>query len=322
MLVHSFDVAIEAKGIDQQRGRRKPVQRSQGCKLHGIDVECTAFDWVPIEGGLCGILTDQLPPIGVGYQTSHIMHIDQMQRAARAFRPKLDAVKRAAPQIDWFFGDILGNIDAIGGLLGDGTRDVFERFAGGRVADMGAADGDLAFFLESLGYRPEIIDFPDYNYNRLEAAYHLKQALDSSVPIHEIDLDSRFDLPSQYDAVIFLGLLYHLKTPYFVLEMLAHSSRYCILSTRIARWLRSGFWPWQFGGHIRNKPVAYLLDPDECNNDSTNYWIFSEAGLRRVVERAGWRILDFRTYGRRWTSNPRDGDRDERAFMLLESRHF
>lgn len=248
------------------------------------------------------------------------MHIQEMQQRARAFRSRIESIKKDASDVDWFFGDIIGNVDAIGGLLTGENRRVFDRFSGGRVADIGAADGDLAFFLESLGYRAEIIDYPDYNFNRLKAAYRLKQALDSDVPIHEVDLDSRFELPARYDAVIFLGILYHLRNPFFALETLAQNSRYCILSTRVARWVQSGRWPWQRRGYIRRDPVAYLLGPDECNNDATNYWIFSEAGLRRIVDRAGWDVLDYRSYGKRLTSNPRDANRDERAFMLLKSR--
>lgn len=65
--------------------------------------------------------------------------------------------------------------------------------------------------------------------------------------------------------------------------------------------------------------MAYLLGPDECDNDSTNYWIFSRAGLQRLVERAGWEVLDSISYGDRQNSNPRDVDRDERTWLLLES---
>ncbi|MBY6203534.1 class I SAM-dependent methyltransferase [Halomonas denitrificans] len=270
-------------------------------------------------GSACCIL----PRIGEWARIDQLvlMRIEELQQAAREFRTHLDRIKQESPDVDWFFGDILGNIDAIGGLLTGGNRDLFGRLSGGRIADIGAADGDLSFFLETKGFRPEIVDFAAYNFNQLEAAYRLKEALDSSVPIHEIDINGQFELPHRYDAVIFLGILYHLQNPYLALETLAHTSRYCILSTRVAAWMHSGPWPWQFRGRIRNRPIAYLLEPDEFNNDSTNYWIFSEAGLKRIVERTGWRILDFKTYGKRWTSNPRDPKRDQRAFMPLESRH-
>jgi tRNA (mo5U34)-methyltransferase len=43
--------------------------------------------------------------------------------------------------------------------------------------------------------------------------------------------------------------------------------------------------------------VAYLLGPEECNNDSTNFWIFSDEGLKRLIHRTGWSILAYTTIG-------------------------
>jgi hypothetical protein len=65
-------------------------------------------------------------------------------------------------------------------------------------------------------------------------------------------------------------------------------------------------------------PVAYLLDEREINDDPTNFWIFSHMGLRRLIDRSGWDILDFMSTGCTRKSNPID--RDERAFCLLRSR--
>ena len=173
------------------------------------------------------------------------MDIRKILKRADKFEERLDAVKRESPDVKSYFGDIIANIEAFVGLLKGNNREIFGEFTGGHVADIGAADGDVAFFLETLGYQCDIIDFPDYNFNNMRAAYHLKEALKSHVSIYEIDLDKRFELPRRYDAVIFLGTLYHLKNPFFALETLAQNTRFCFLSSRIARWVDSGFWPWQ-----------------------------------------------------------------------------
>jgi hypothetical protein len=136
------------------------------------------------------------------------------------------------------------------------------------------------------------------------------------VEIHDLDLDARFEMPrTTYDLVVFLGILYHLKNPFYVLETLARATRWCLLSTRVTR----------FAGEprvdIHHLPVAYLLDPEECNNDSTNYWIFTEAGLRRLVARAGWDVADYVSLGNTTASDPASPEGDERAFVLLRSRH-
>ena len=67
-------------------------------------------------------------------------------------------------------------------------------------------------------------------------------------------------------------------------------------------------------------PVAFLLNPKESNGDDTNYWIFSETGLRRLLDRTGWDICHFATSGSRFRSNPASGGADQRAFCLLRSK--
>ena len=69
------------------------------------------------------------------------------------------------------------------------------------------------------------------------------------------DLDAGLDLRDRtFGLTLCLGVLYHLKNPFGLLETLAHHSRYCLLSTRIAQvTLR--------GTPIADEPVAYLLIP-------------------------------------------------------------
>jgi len=188
------------------------------------------------------------------------------------------------------------------------------RGAHGRIADIGAADGDLAFFLERQGLSVELIDNEYTNFNCLEGARTLKGALNSSVAIRSVDLDSQFSLAGQkYDAVFFLGTLYHLKNPFFLMESVARLTKYCFVSTRIAKQTADG-------QSLSPYPVAYLLGPQECNNDDTNFWIFSEHGLKRLIERTGWNLLSYVTIGDTASSTPADPERDERAFCLLEKR--
>jgi tRNA (mo5U34)-methyltransferase len=88
--------------------------------------------------------------------------------------------------------------------------------------------------------------------------------------------------------------------------------RFCLLSTRVARLspdrqLR-----------LDAAPVAYLLDPAECNSDATNYWIFSPPGLLRLCTRTGWAVRGAVNTGAA-ESDASSQDADERMFLLLES---
>jgi tRNA (mo5U34)-methyltransferase len=160
----------------------------------------------------------------------------------------------------------------------------------------------------------QIVDHAPTNFNGLRGARRLAQHLGSSVAIHDVDLDSYFALPdTQCDLIFFLGILYHLKNPFLVMESLSKVTRYLLVSTRIARFAPGG-------EAIKHLPVAYLLHPAEANNDSTNYWIFSETGLNRLFDRAGWDVLISHTVGDTKASDPARNDHDERCFALLVSR--
>jgi hypothetical protein len=216
----------------------------------------------------------------------------------------------------WYPYPILQNIAFLEQLSTLAGLNLLELCRGprGKVADIGAADGDLAFFLEKLGFCVDVIDNGHTNFNRLEGARILKEALNSSISIQSVDLDSQFSLAGQkYDAVFFLGTLYHLKNPFFLLESLTRITKYCFISTRIAKQTADG-------QLLSPYPVAYLLGPQECNNDATNFWIFSDAGLKRLIDRTGWNVLSYLTVGNTINSTPADPERDERAFCLLEKR--
>ena len=176
------------------------------------------------------------------------------------------------PKSFWYPYSTLHNVAVLEKLCAAAGLHLLELCRGvhGKVADIGAADGDLAFFLEKQGLSVDVIDNDYTNFNGLEGAETIKVALSSSVTIQSVDLDSQFSLAGQkYDAIFFLGTLYHLKNPYFLLESLARMTKYCFVSTRIAKRTADGQLLSQY-------PVVYLLAPQECNNDDTNFWIFSE----------------------------------------------
>ena len=244
------------------------------------------------------------------------MHIRRLKRKARQFAGRLEDLRAAHPEpgFRWFPYPIMDNIGALDGLLKGGNRKLFEEIRGGVVADLGAADGDLSFFLESLGFTVDLVDTAHANFNGMNGAYWLKKELDSDVAIHDLDLDRFPPLPREsYDLVLLLGTLYHLKNPYGLLEQLAETSRYLLLSTRVTALSAAN------GVELSETPVAYLLGADELNGDATNFWLFTVEGLHRLVERCGWQIRDHVSFGAVGRSTPQDLDRDERAWLFLES---
>ena len=139
-------------------------------------------------------------------------------------------------------------------------------------------------------------------------------------------------------------MLYHLKNPFHALQTLAKQADYCLINTRITQHLSTKqtassrlSWRERIRKHIalwRNpklfeklnatcvdqSPVAYLLEPRECNNDPTNYWIFTEASLRRLLTRTGWEVISFIRIGNQDYSDPFTEEGNERAVCLVKSR--
>ena len=120
---------------------------------------------------------------------------------------------------------------------------------------------------------------------------------------------------AQYNIIFLLGILYHLKNPYYVLENLAKYSEYVILSTRVMQYTPDKI-------YVGNNSLAYLVDNYEQNGDTTNFWTFTTVGLERLVIRTGWEILARQNVGDTIDSNPNDLNHDERCFMLLKSSIF
>jgi hypothetical protein len=218
----------------------------------------------------------------------------------------------------WYPFDTLANLSHLE-TLGPLTRARLGELAGASVADIGAADGDVAFLLERFGCAVDLIDNAASNTNRLAGARTLRARLGSRMPIWDIDLDSGFILPRDYDFAFLLGVLSHLKSPYQALERLAGGVREMALSTRIAAWTGPKGDPSRVA--IRDSPLAYLVPSGAANDDTTNYWTFSEAGLRALIERSGWEILEFGVAGAARSDPWTDGG-DQRAFCYLRSLVF
>jgi hypothetical protein len=248
---------------------------------------------------------------------SSTLRISDLPAAANLFRDRLRAARaRALPQLEWYPYDSLANVYQLERLLGARYDFLLQGAQANGVLDIGCADGDLAFLFESLGCSVTAVDHPLTNHNHMCGIRALLPLLCSKIGVHEIDLDSQFSLPGEnYGLTLFLGILYHLKNPLYVLERLAKHSKYCLLSTRIARRFPDGT------PMPTDTPIAYLLEADELNQDNSNFWIFSAAGLRRLLKRTHWEILESCAVGDTATSNPISPDRDERVFCLLKS-HF
>jgi SAM-dependent methyltransferase len=246
------------------------------------------------------------------------MTAEAFERLASDWRRRMADTRAACGNrgFEWYPYDSLANLANLRHAFGDDYLEAIDLASGKQVADIGCGDGDLSFFLEQLGASVDAIDFPPSNHNGMRGIQELRQKLESKIAIYEVDLDSQFSVPRpRYDLVVFLGILYHLKNPLYVMERLAMHTRFCILSTRVARYF-PGYKPMP-----ANQPIAYLVGEEELNRDDSNFWVFSHTGLKRLLERSHWRVLRYGSAGDQAFSNPVDVEHDERVFCLLESHY-
>ena len=247
------------------------------------------------------------------------MDISIIKNKALAFNDELLEIKKGlSPKLfSWYPYGSMHNFVHLDKLLTKNNRNILDPKKFRNILDIGAADGDNSFFLEKLGFDVDIIENAPTNYNALQGAKLLKKYFESSVNIFEINLDSQFKFPNKtYDLVFFLGTLYHLKSPFFILEQMSKLSKYCFLSTRITKFAPDK------KTNLSDFSLAYLVDETETNNDPTNYWIFTQTGLRRLLKRTGWDIVDYISAGNKKTSDPATLEGDERSFCLIKSKYF
>jgi hypothetical protein len=235
-------------------------------------------------------------------------------QSARTLKRRLDSAKArlACKDFDWYAYDSLANALHVQRLLNEAKLSLFDLIGPTPTADIGCADGEFAFLLESLGFPVHAIDYPPSNHNGMQGVEALKEMLGSAVEIHPVDIDGRFVLPAdRYGAAFLMGVLYHLKNPFYALEALSKQVDHCFLSTRVAAVLPGTNIP------VRDCPVAYLLDEGELNADDSNFWILSEAGLRRLLRRTRWEVRAWFTAG----GNTGPDAADCRVFCLARSHY-
>jgi len=198
--------------------------------------------------------------------------------------------------IRWFHQISLGNDVLTPGV--DASRQRLERmrfpasFAGKSVLDVGAWDGFFSFEAERRGAR-DVLATDSYAWSGqgwsdkrgFEFARHELHSNVRSLTIDVMDLSPQA-VGGQYDVVLLLGVLYHVRHPFLALERVASvTGQMLILETEVDNLLV----PW---------PSMAFYPADELNGDPTN-WFGPNA---RAVE-GMLRAVGFARVERVWQSS-------------------
>jgi tRNA (mo5U34)-methyltransferase len=164
-----------------------------------------------------------------------------------------------------------------------------ENLQGMSLADVGASNGYFSFEARRRGARVVAFDFRHKDNSGFGLAQYINGLAD--IEHHQVNvLDISAEKYGQFDVVLSLGLFYHTSDPYLALANCAALSRkrlliesYCIDSS--------------VPKDVRNEPIMRFIPDAErfpsqghLNHDRSNFWGFTSACLRRMVEDVGFSV--------------------------------
>lgn len=231
----------------------------------------------------------------------------------------LQARTTAGEHVSLYRYNSFANVEFLDQILKQRGTGFAEFIANKRIVDIGCGDGDVSFICEMIGAAAVFaIDLPDTNANFMNGVRALRQELHSEIHVYSGNVeDMDLSFLGRSDVIFFLGILYHLPNPIRVLRKLSVVAPHMFLSTRIFDVLPE---EGDSGRSLQHRRLGYLLDPAEANNDNTNWWVMSEAGLNTMLSRSGWCIENsLRTGHPAGGAEPVHPKRDGRIFIYARS---
>ncbi|MFN0119223.1 MAG: methyltransferase domain-containing protein [Blastocatellia bacterium] len=162
----------------------------------------------------------------------------------------------------------------------DELRDNYARFGlpedmrGMRLLDIGCWDGFYSFESERRG--AEVVSVDCWRPEKFFEAHH---ALNSKIQFHELSVyEVTKEKLGQFDVVLFLGVLYHLRHPLLALERVCEVSRHLavIESHVVDNVLRTP------------RPVMEFYEVDELGGQYDNWWGPNVECIARMARAAGF----------------------------------
>ena len=221
-----------------------------------------------------------------------------------------DARERVADRIrelgDWFHNlDLDGVQTAPDHFLGDYPRVKWQRFQhaipadlrGKTVLDIGCNGGFYSIEMKRRGAdRVVAIDFDD---RYLAQARFAAEALGCEIEFRKLSVYDVQKLGEQFDIVLFLGVLYHLRHPLLALDLIhEHVARDLFVFQSLQRGsetveqIQDDYEFWETDVFERaGFPKLYFIEKRYAG-DPTNWWIPNRAAVEGMLRSAGFDIVD------------------------------
>jgi tRNA (mo5U34)-methyltransferase len=202
----------------------------------------------------------------------------------------LEALRREVADIRWYHRIDLGN-----GVVTPGTDNTSRKLArlrfpadlrGKSVLDIGAWDGFFSFEAERRGadrvLATDSFVWTGRTWGSKRGFDLARRALGSRVDERVVDvLDLHPADVGQFDVVLFLGVLYHMRHPLLALERLASVTRGMAILETVVDLLS-----------VRQPAIAFYAG-DELASDATNWCAPNPAGLAAMLRAVGFRRVEF-----------------------------
>ena len=221
-----------------------------------------------------------------------------------------DGRERVAERIrelgDWFHNlDLDGVQTAPDHFLGDYPRVKWQRFQhaipadlrGKTVLDIGCNGGFYSIEMKRRGAdRVVAIDFDD---RYLAQAKFAAEALGCEIEFCKLSVYDVQKLGEQFDIVLFLGVLYHLRHPLLALDLIhEHVARDLFVFQSLQRGsetveqIEDDYEFWETDVFERaGFPKLYFIEKRYAG-DPTNWWIPNRAAVEGMLRSAGFDIVD------------------------------
>jgi tRNA (mo5U34)-methyltransferase len=260
--------------------------------------------------------------------SSHPQHVSSMDGSKTA---DLESISRNVQELgDWFHNiDLHGVSTAPNHFLGDFPNvkwkhieaAVPQDLTGATVLDIGCNGGFYSIQMKRRG--AERVLGIDIDERYLNQGRYAAKTLGLDI---EFQLGSVYEvdkIEGQFDFVIFMGVLYHLRYPLFALDNVVKKIGGKLLFQTMIRGSED-VKDWEKNYHFWNKeifnypefPQMYFIEHSYAN-DQTNWWIPNRAAAEGMLRSAGLEIVAH-PESETWICAPKDVQRDGQYVLDLE----
>lgn len=170
------------------------------------------------------------------------------------------------------------------------------RLDGKSVLDVGANAGYFSLQTKLMGAR-RVLGVEDYD-AYLAQAEACRRIWGVDVEYRKLDANRLDAIEEQFDLVVFLGVLYHLKHPFHVIEQIGRLCRDAVIvETEIIQADPATHVTVRLGPHGKcvstpcRTGIMKFYEGDEANGDPTNWWAPDRECLMGMLRVAGFRYF-------------------------------